>query len=91
MRYAVTFGQKYNREETVHPAHPAITGSAYVVIEVPDEIIETFGSVEQTGMSLAYLKAMRLLNENFAFLYELDDDFQKQINDYNLYEVKLDG
>lgn len=74
MQYAVTFGQKYNREP--HPVNEQIDANAFVVIEAEDE-------------EHAQIVSYEIFNQAWAFVYPYDREFEQQIEDFSLHEVEL--
>lgn len=74
MKYAVTFGQKYNRPGLTHSCNAYITGQSYVVFEA-------------SGRREAYDKMFDTFGKDFAFVYEWKE-FEHQIKLYDLQEMK---
>lgn len=71
MKFAITFGSRYNHEE--HPSGLPITGNSYLVVEEADEM-----SARRAVKSL--------LGDAWAFMYDWDD-FVPQIERHGLTEV----
>lgn len=80
MKWAVTFGQRFNHEE--HPVDNRIHGSSFVVFE----------GTETQAREQAHT---RLQHWAFIYPYaddegNLDLDFQRQITEYGLERTELD-
>jgi hypothetical protein len=68
MRWAVTFGQRYRREDhpTFLPAHP----DGYVVIVTDDALPKAWGGGEASARDAA----VTLMGSQWSGLYEMDTD-----------------
>lgn len=72
MRYAVTFGQRYNHDP--HPFLPGATGLSFMVVFAESEMD-------------ARIALGETIDNTYAFIYEFDEDFERQIQEYGLTEL----
>lgn len=74
-KFAVTFGMKYNAYDCAHPTHKCITGRHYVVIDAASELEARYIVINK-------------FDRNWAFIYEMNEDFDRQIEKYDLIEFR---
>lgn len=102
MKFAVTFGSKYDDPERLHPASPKINAKSYVVI-YSNPLLDPNPTFVANGQETlwdaeadARREAVKVLgNNDYAFIYHFDerfgDEFSDQIERYGLREVDLNG
>jgi len=75
MKYAVTFGQKYNNEPH-KTLGDEVAGNSYMLVYADDELI--------ARSALHKLLPLDEHTSDYAFIYEFDEDFERQIREYDL-------
>jgi hypothetical protein len=81
MKFALTFGQKYNDPETDHATlGQDVTGHSYLVVVADDEI----AARQAVNQALPWGDTGA---GDYAFMYEFDADFLRQIEQYDLVPI----
>jgi hypothetical protein len=71
MIHAVTFGQKYQDEDEQHPVVPGVTEKSFLIIDAHEK-------------DEARKVARDALNNDYAILYPIDEDWLRQMEQFDL-------